>query len=75
MSKITYPCETAAICKDVVFVIRPQSRDQLVAECERADMFFREMTPKATNQDLRETRYSFGGLYLNSDDIIREFNS
>lgn len=73
MSKITYPCETAAIFQDVVFVIRPQSNATVLNEADRATEFFLNYFPYATLENIREEiLYSFGGLYLNDFQLIRE---
>lgn len=73
MRKITYPCETAAIFNDVVFVIRPNSAEDLMEECDKAETFFLNFFPYATNENVfDEIRYSFGGLYLNSLEVYRE---
>ncbi|WP_165431799.1 hypothetical protein [Atlantibacter hermannii] len=73
MNKIQYPCETAAIFQDVIFVIRPQGADQLLSEADRAAEFYLDYFPYATLENVREgIRYSFGGLYLTDDQLIRE---
>ncbi|MCH0685602.1 hypothetical protein KVQ01_11285 [Escherichia coli] len=70
---IRYPCETAAIFQDVVFVIRPQSASELLSECDRAAEFFLSYFPYCELKDVRDgVIYSFGGLYLNDYEIIRE---
>lgn len=73
MRKITYPCETAAIFNDVVFVIRPNSAEDLMEECDKAETFFLNFFPYATHKNVfDEIRYSVGGLYLNSFEVYRE---
>ncbi|MGQ7807185.1 hypothetical protein ACUN3I_16375 [Hafnia alvei] len=73
MRKITYPCETAAIFNDVVFVIRPNSAEDLMEECDKAETFFLNFFPYATYENVfDEIRYSFGGLYLNSLEVYME---
>lgn len=73
MSKIIYPCETAAIFQGVIFVIRPQSSSELLCEADRAAEFYLSYFPYCTLEDVMEgIRYSFGGLYLNDFEIIRE---
>lgn len=73
MRKITYPCETAAIFNDVVFVIRTNSAEDLMEECDKAETFFLNFFPYATHENVfDEMRYSFGGLYLNSLEAYRE---
>lgn len=73
MSKIIYPCETAAIFQGVIFVIRPQYSSELLCEADRAAEFYLSYLPYCTLEDVREgIRYSFGGLYLNDFEIIRE---
>ncbi|MDU4288353.1 hypothetical protein [Mixta calida] len=73
VKKIHYPCETGAVFQDVVFVIRPQSASELLSEADRAAEFFLGHFPFCTLEDVREgIRYSFGGLYLRDDHIIRE---
>lgn len=73
MREITYPCETAAIFNDVVFVIRPNSAEDLMEECDKAETFFLNFFPYATHENVfDDIRYSFGGLYLNSFEVYRE---
>lgn len=73
VKKIHYPCETAAIFQDVIFVIHPQGADQLLSEADRATEFYLDFFPYATLENIREgIRYSFGGLYLTDDQLIRE---
>ena len=73
MREITYPCETAAIFNDVVFVVRPSSAEDLMEECDKAETFFLNFFPYATHENVfDEIRYSFGGLYLNSFEVYRE---
>lgn len=73
MSKITYPCETGAIFQDVIFVIRPRHASELLSEADRATEFFLDYFPYATLENIREEIvYSFGGLYLNDFQLIKE---
>lgn len=73
MRKITYPCETAAIFNDVVFVIRPNSAEDLMEECDKAESFFLNFFPYVTHENVfDDICYSFGGLYLNSLEVYRE---
>lgn len=73
VKKIHYPCETGAIFQGVIFVIRPQHASELLAEADRATEFYMNYFPYATLEDIREgILYSFGGLYLRDDQIIRE---
>lgn len=73
MSKIIYPCETAAIFQDVIFVINPRNSSELLGEADRATEFFLNYFPYATLENIREEIiYSFGGLYLNDFQLIRE---
>ncbi|HBM2590212.1 hypothetical protein QU609_20105 [Enterobacter hormaechei subsp. hoffmannii] len=73
MKKITYPCETAAIFQNVIFVMRPYSSSNLLAEADKATEFFLNYFPHATLESIRESiLYSFGGLYLNDSELIRE---
>lgn len=73
MNKIHYPCETAAIFQGVIFVIRPQHVSELLCEADRATEFYLDYFPYATLENVREgIRYSFGGLYLNDFQLIRE---
>ena len=73
MSKITYPCETDAIFQDVIFVINPRNSSQLLGEADKAAEFFLDYFPYATLENIREEIvYSFGGLYLNDFQLIRE---
>lgn len=73
VKKIHYPCETATIFQGVIFVIRPQHASELLSEADRATEFYLNHFPFCTLEDVREgTRYSFGGLYLRDDHIIRE---
>lgn len=73
MNKITYPCETAAIFQDVIFVIQPKSAHDLLCEADKAANFFMSYFPYATLDDIREgVLYSLGGLYLDDFQLIRE---
>lgn len=73
MRKIIYPCETAAIFNDVVFVIRTNSAEDLMEECKKAETFFLNFFPSATNECVcNEIRYSFGGLYIDSLETLWE---
>lgn len=73
VKKIHYPCETGAIFQGVIFVIRPQHASELLGEADRAVEFYLSHFPYCTLNDVREgIRYSFGGLYLRDDQIIRE---
>lgn len=73
MNKITYPCETAAIFQDVIFVIRPKHSSELLCEADGATEFFLNYFPYATLENIRDgILYSFGGLYLNDFQLIRE---
>ncbi|NWC63730.1 hypothetical protein [Cedecea sp. P7760] len=73
VKKIHYPCETAAIFQDVLFIIHPQHAEDLLYECDRAAEFFLGYFPYCELADVREgIAYSFGGLYLNDDEIIME---
>ncbi|ENF7818726.1 hypothetical protein ABR157_004537 [Enterobacter soli] len=73
MKKITYPCETAAIFQNVIFVMRPYSSSNLLAEADKATEFFLNYFPRTTLESIRESiLYSFGGLYLNDSELIRE---
>ncbi|MBP2156883.1 hypothetical protein [Erwinia rhapontici] len=71
--KINYPCETATIFQGVIFVIRPQHASELLIEADKATEFYLNYFPYATLENIRDDiRYSFGGLYLSDDQIIRE---
>lgn len=71
MSKITYPCETAAIFQDVIFVISPQNREHLMYEIDKAEKFYLSYFPYATLIDVWDgIRYSFNGLYLTAMQAI-----
>ncbi|MEG1465027.1 MAG: hypothetical protein RSA68_03860 [Hafnia sp.] len=73
MRKIIYPCDTAAIFNDVVFVTRPSSAEDLMEECDKAETFFLNFFPYATHENVfDDIRYSLGGLYLNSLKVYRE---
>ena len=73
VKKIHYPCETATIFQEVIFVIRPQHASDLLIEADKAAEFYLNHFPYATLENVREgIRYSFGGLYLSDDQIIRE---
>lgn len=73
MKKIIYPCETAAIFQDVIFVINPSSAHQLLSEADRASEFFLVHFPYATLENVRDgILYSFGGRYLNDFELLRE---
>ncbi|QGU87063.1 hypothetical protein [Erwinia sorbitola] len=73
VKKINYPCETAAIFQDVIFVIRPQHASDLLIEADKAAEFYLNHFPYATLENVREgIRYSFCGLYLSDDQIIRD---
>ncbi|MBC1185569.1 hypothetical protein HII27_07535 [Kluyvera sp. SCKS090646] len=73
MNKIHYPCETAAIFQDVLFVIRVNHYSELLCASGRATEFYLDYFPYATLESIREgILYSFGGLYLNDFELIRE---
>lgn len=36
VKKINYPCQTAAIFQDVIYVMRPASASELLAEADKA---------------------------------------
>lgn len=73
VKKIHYPCETAAIFQDVLFVIRVNHSSELLCSADRAAEFYLNHFPYATLESIREgILYSFGGLYLNDFDLIRE---
>ncbi|HAZ8272812.1 TPA: hypothetical protein J8W34_004491 [Citrobacter koseri] len=73
VKKIIYPCLTAAIFQDVIYVMRPASASELLAEADKASEFYLNYFPFATLKDIREgILYSFGGLYLNDFQLIRE---
>ena len=73
MTKIHYPCETAAIFQDVLFVIRVNHYSELLCEADRATEFYLNYFPYATLENIRDDiLYSFGGLYLNDFQLIRE---
>lgn len=73
MSKIIYPCETAAIFQDVIFVINPCSAREILSEADRAAEFFLGHFPYATLEDVRDgIAHSFGGRYLNDFELLRE---
>ncbi|QDX29535.1 hypothetical protein [Dickeya poaceiphila] len=73
MTKIIYPCETAAIFQDVIFIIRAQSRSDLFNEIDKAENFYLSYFPYATLENIWDgIRYSFNGLYLNAMQANRE---
>ena len=73
VKKIHYPCETAAIFQDVLFVMRVNHYSELLKQADRAAEFYLGHFPYATLENIREgIRYSFGGLYLTDDQLIRE---
>lgn len=73
VKKIHYPCETAAIFQDVLFVIKLNSAADLLEQADMAAEFFLGYFPFCTQENIRdEIRYSFGGLYLRDDHILRE---
>ncbi|CBX44574.1 hypothetical protein P88_00630 [Erwinia phage phiEt88] len=72
MSKINFPCETAAIFQDVIFVMRPNNSSEILSEADKAAEFFLNYFPFCTLENIRDgVVYSFGGLYLDDFDIIR----
>lgn len=73
VKKIHYPCETAAIFQDVVFVMRVNDATELLGAADRSAEFYLSYFPFCELEDVREgIRYSFGGLYLRDDNILRE---
>ena len=73
MTKIHYPCETAAIFQDVLFVIRVNHASELLLAADRAAEFYLNYFPYSTLESIRDgILYSFGGLYLNDFELIRE---
>jgi hypothetical protein len=72
MNKIHYPCETAAIFQDVLFVMRVNHYSELLCAADRAAEFYLNYFPYATLESIRDgILYSFGGLYLNDYELIR----
>lgn len=73
MNKIHYPCETAGIFQDVLFVIRVNHESELLSAADKAAEFYLDYFPYVTLENIREgVLYSFGGLYLNDFELIRE---
>jgi len=73
IKKIHYPCETAAIFQDVLFVMRINHYSELLSQADRAAEFYLRHFPYCTLENVREgVLYSFGGLYLNDYELIRE---
>ncbi|WP_316503212.1 hypothetical protein [Klebsiella oxytoca] len=73
MKKIHYPCETAAIFQDVLFVMRVNDATELLNSADRAAEFYLNYFPFCEIEDVRGgVLYSFGGLYLKDWQIIRE---
>lgn len=73
VKKIHYPCETAAIFQDVLFVMRVNHYSELLSQADRAAEFYLRHFPFCTLENIREgVLYSFGGLYLNDYELIRE---
>ncbi|WP_312077133.1 hypothetical protein [Leclercia sp.] len=73
MNKIHYPCETAAIFQDVLFVMRVNHCSELLCAADRAAEFYLNYFPYATLENIRDgILYSFDGLYLNDYELIRE---
>ncbi|HCW3133816.1 hypothetical protein [Citrobacter freundii] len=73
MKKIHYPCETAAIFQDVLFVIRLNDASEVLDKADRAAELYLNYFPYATLENIREgILYSFGGLYLNDFELILE---
>lgn len=73
VKKIHYPCVTAAIFQDVLFVIRLNDASEVLDKADRAAEFYLNYFPYATLESIREgILYSFGGLYLNDCELIRE---
>lgn len=73
LKKIIYPCQTAAIFQDVIYVMCPSSVAELLSESDRAAEFYLSYFPYATLEDIREgILYSFGGLYLTDYELISE---
>ncbi|MEB2702224.1 hypothetical protein [Citrobacter koseri] len=51
----------------------PTSASELLSEADKATEFYLNHFPFATLEDIREgILYSFGGLYLNDYEFIRE---
>ncbi|MDZ5638985.1 hypothetical protein [Enterobacter sp. A103] len=73
VKKIHYPCETAAIFQDVLFVMRLNDASEVLDKADRAAEFYLSYFPFCTLENIREdVLYSFGGLYLNDFELIRE---
>lgn len=73
MKKIIYPCETAAIFQGVIFVMRVNHYSELLCAADTATEFYLNYFPYATLENIRcGILYSFGGLYLNDYELIRE---
>nr|MCF0337441.1 hypothetical protein [Klebsiella pneumoniae] len=52
VKKINYPCQTAAIFQDVIYVMRPASASELLAEADKASEFYLNYFPFATLEDI-----------------------
>lgn len=73
VKRIHYPCETAAIFQDVLFVMRLNDASEVLDKADRAAEFYLSHFPYCTLENVRESvLYSFGGLYLNDYELIRE---
>lgn len=73
VKRIHYPCETAAIFQDVLFVMRLNDASEVLDKADRAAEFYLSHFPFCTLENVREcVLYSFGGLYLNDYELIRE---
>lgn len=73
VKRIDYPCETAEIFQDVLFVMRLNDASELLDKADMAAEFYLSHFPFCTLENIREgILYSFGGLYLNDFELIRE---
>ena len=73
VKRIHYPCETAAIFQDVLFVMQLNDASEVLDKADRAAEFYLNYFPFCTLENVREgILYSFGGLYLNDYELISE---
>lgn len=65
MNKIIFPCETAAIFKDVIYPLTFNSKKDIAEGLELAVRWF-ESNKKSTEKVIKKSMLvSFWGLYLN----------
>ncbi|TCL06872.1 hypothetical protein [Sodalis ligni] len=64
MKEINFPCETAVIFRDTIFLIRLQGKSDLCQQMEMATGWFKRWFSAPEDEVKAALFVSFGGLYL-----------